>query len=164
MLGRSDIKPTPGKPCAECGSIFERKRFASGRLEDFLAFSRRRYCSLSCANSQSKGGDSRTRWHARAQQHCKSSCESCGSIRALHVHHCDENWRNNSPDNLQTLCKSCHRSWHITQRNAGVTPAGRKPALQVSPSLMGLPPEWDACAPTATRSTRSKRKSSSKKA
>ncbi|MDH2051200.1 hypothetical protein [Achromobacter marplatensis] len=30
--------------------------------------------------------------------------------------------------------------------------------------LMALPPEWDACAPTATRSTRSKRKSSSKNA
>lgn len=30
--------------------------------------------------------------------------------------------------------------------------------------LMGLPPEWDACAPMATRSTRSKRKSSSKNA
>jgi hypothetical protein len=140
---------------------FERKRFASGRLEDFQAFSRRQYCSLSCANSQSKGGDSRTRWHARAQKHLGSCCESCGSTEKLHVHHCDENWRNNSPDNLQTLCESCHRSWHITQRNAGVKPAGRKPVLQVSPWLMALPPEWDASAPTATRSTPKRRASSS---
>lgn len=144
MLGRSDIKPTLEKHCAECGAAFSRKRFASGRLEDFAVFNRRLYCSLSCANLQSKGGDSRTRWHVRAQEHRKSSCESCGSTAKLHVHHCDENWRNNDPSNLQTLCESCHRSWHITQRNAGVKPAGRKPERRVSRCQTTLPPEWCA--------------------
>lgn len=162
MIGRSDIKPTSEKACEHCGANFSRKRFASGRLEDFQVFNRRLYCSRSCANSQSKGGDSRTRWHARAQEHRKSSCESCGTTRALHVHHCDENWRNNSPANLQTLCKSCHRSWHITQRNAGVKPAGRKPALPVSRLPTTLPPEWDDCAPMATRSTPRRRGPGSK--
>ena len=160
MNGRSDIKPTEAKVCAECGGIFNRKRFASGRLEDFQAFSRRRYCSLSCANSQSKGGDSRTRWHARAQKHLKPSCESCSSTHKLHVHHCDENWRNNAPENLQTLCESCHRSWHITQRNAGAKPAGRKPVLPASRSPLDPPPAWDACAPTAMPSSRKRRQSS----
>lgn len=161
MLGRADIKPTQARPCATCGVSFQRKRFASGRLEDFQAFHRRRYCSLSCANSQSKGGHSCSAMHVQARKHLGSSCESCGMTLELVVHHCDENWKNNEKDNLQTLCQSCHRSWHIMQRNAGVTPAGRKPALPASLSPAGLPPEWDACVPTATRSARQPRKRSS---
>jgi 5-methylcytosine-specific restriction endonuclease McrA len=159
MDGRSDIVPTQPKHCEICGTIFQRKRFQSGRLEGLGVFLRRRFCSLSCANSQSKGGGSRTRSHVRARQHLKQCCERCGSTQKLHVHHADENWKNNEQNNLQTLCESCHRSWHATQRARGVKPAGRMPA-EGFPWLTGLQPAWDACAPTAMPSSRKSRKTS----
>ena len=127
MNGRRDILPTPKKHCAICGVLFVRRRLASGRLEDRSAFMKRQFCSLSCANSRDKGGTSRTRSHVKARKFLGKSCEVCSSSKNLVVHHCDENWRNNSPDNLQTLCDSCHKSWHIRQRSIGAKPAGRMP-------------------------------------
>lgn len=152
MRGRSDIKPTQAKDCAECGSSFQRRRLTSGRLEDFAVYGRRLYCSLSCANSQTKGGDSRSASHVQARKHLRSSCECCGSTQKLHAHHCDENWANNDPTNLQTLCESCHRSWHSTQRHTGVMPAGRRPAQQHFHSSKEPQAAPSGCADTATQS------------
>lgn len=39
-------------------------------------------------------------------------CEKCGSDKRLHVHHIDFNRKNNLPQNLQLLCKSCHSKVH----------------------------------------------------
>jgi len=127
MNGRKDIIPTPEKRCEICGKIFQRKRLTSGTLEDRGSYMRRRFCSLSCANSRPKGGNSRTRCHVRARENLKKSCASCGSTENLCIHHADENWANNNPENLQTLCKHCHSYWHITRRLNGVKPSGLMP-------------------------------------
>src|SRR5688572_7479892 len=126
---RADAKPTPEKFCEMCGVPFLRRRFRGGTLEDFGQFMRRRFCSLSCANSRTKGGTSRKAFHAQARKHRKSFCECCRSTKRLHAHHVDENWKNNTPSNIQTLCVFCHQFWHATQRRLGLKFSMRMPQL-----------------------------------
>ena len=57
-------------------------------------------------------------------KHRKDSCEECGTKnvywagnykvnrKILTVHHIDGNHNNDSPDNLQTLCRKCHNKKH----------------------------------------------------
>jgi len=45
-----------------------------------------------------------------------SSCQDCGTNKTLEIHHINENWRDNSPENIRTLCKKCHMSQHIGER------------------------------------------------
>lgn len=156
----ANVRSTPEKRCMICGTRFSRKRLASGRLEDRSGYLKRDFCSLSCANSRSKGGLSRKAFHARARKLRKIACEACGSTARLHAHHINEDWTDNTPSNIQTLCIFCHQFWHATHRRLGLKPSTRMPAL---PFL--LPPdspiEWDDCAPMATRCTARKSRNSS---
>ena len=54
----------------------------------------------------------------------KPNCEECGTVSQLGLHHRDENRRNNSPDNLRTLCAACHTRLHW---ETGKTPWRRHP-------------------------------------
>ncbi len=118
--------PDPEKHCETCGTAFVRK-MTGGRLEDRSVFLRRRFCSLSCANT--RGELTKGSHHWRARRHRLTACEACGERRALHVHHCDQDETNNEPANLQTLCKWCHNFWHATQKRLGLPIAGRMPGL-----------------------------------
>ena len=53
------------------------------------------------------------------QQRC---CEICGDDRNIVIHHLDQNRRNNKPENLIMLCKSCHAKVHRNVRHLGVVP------------------------------------------
>ena len=41
-----------------------------------------------------------------------NSCEICGSVNNLVVHHKNHNHSDNRVDNLQVLCKRCHQNHH----------------------------------------------------
>lgn len=46
------------------------------------------------------------------QKYMKDACEICGKTTSLEVHHIDEDRTNNFPENLLTVCESCHRRVH----------------------------------------------------
>lgn len=118
--------PEEAKSCANCGLVMLRARFG-GRLEDLTAFRKRRFCSLSCANTRkvlTKHGYS---W--RARKHLKTSCEACGSVKSLEAHHVNQRKADNRSENIQTLCSPCHDFWHATAKRIGRRIAGRMASL-----------------------------------
>lgn len=63
---------------------------------------------------------SRNAGHKYAQRKLRDSqCLTCGSRQCLEVHHKDRNPRNNSPENVETLCSACHRALHVAAGDWG---------------------------------------------
>lgn len=124
------IKEAPLRRCASCQARLVRKRF-NGRLEDFGGFLKRRYCDRRCMATGYEKEICNSKSHSRSKAHrkMKEACEVCG-LPALHVHHMDEDWSNNSDSNLQSLCASCHRLSHSP--NFLGTPTRRKPCALCS--------------------------------
>src|SRR5690554_5341692 len=112
---RKNQKPTPEKFCEYCSKQLARKRLKNGELMSLLHFNRMKYCNRECMSKafsinqiKTEGIAIRTS-RAKAQYLIpKGSCEICGKENALDVHHKDENPLNNSLENLQRLCRSCH--------------------------------------------------------
>lgn len=110
-------KKTPEEYCEYCGKKLERKRLPNGDLEYLFHFTRRKYCDRRCmaAAFDSRHGQetgwSTTHYHARKIVP-PGSCSHCGKPNARDIHHKDGNHRNNSPDNLERICRSCHNRLH----------------------------------------------------
>jgi hypothetical protein len=126
IMGRP-IKKTGTKYCEHCGTEFQRTDY-NGRLQDVKIFHQRKYCSLTCANSR-KHPKHWTTYHLRAKKFKKAYCEACGHNKSLQAHHIDQDIKNNTIENIQTLCKHCHDFWHATQKRRGLYIAGKMPAL-----------------------------------
>lgn len=102
----------PLKDCLNCGQSLTRKNY-NGRLEDFTVFSKRKFCSRTCMGQfKTKDLPTDSTLLKRYKIFKKEKCENCGSMSQLGVHHKDKNRLNNSEENLQTLCASCHTKLH----------------------------------------------------
>ena len=105
------------KICQNCGKKFGRKKFGN-RYEDNTRFMLRKNCGQSCGNT--KANPNMTGFIKRASYLKKESCEICGKKRNLHTHHIDQNVANNAPENLRTLCSSCHIKHHWRMKRLGL--------------------------------------------
>lgn len=66
------------------------------------------------------GGNQARRMYAATE------CATCGSKTTLQRHHKDRNRENNTPENIEILCRECHKNEHM---NAGDWGRGQvKPA------------------------------------
>jgi len=76
-----------------------------------------------------KGGKSRRQYRSKIR---KEICNLCGGKLNLGIHHIDFDHYNNSPENLQVLCVSCHCSLH-KQAYWDAIHAGKKPPKSNAP-------------------------------
>ena len=103
--------------CEYCQKPMERKRYSNGVLQSWNEYNKQKYCNRDCMKaafkSKPKHGTSWMTIHYHARKLLPDGCcEICGSAKNVDVHHKDGNPQNNSPDNLQRLCRSCHMKAH----------------------------------------------------
>ena len=111
-------KKTPELYCQECKKKLERKRLPNGDLEYFFHFTRRKFCDAICfaKNLSSRPRSPVVGWsqaHLRARKLVAlGPCARCKKPEARDVHHRDGNHLNNSRENLERICRSCHNREH----------------------------------------------------
>lgn len=118
LLMAMPSKPTPVRCCQHCEKRLERKRLSNGALESLLHFNRRKFCNRGCMarDFETRPKTSNPSWMT-AHYHARKisppgPCIKCGFMGQTDVHHKDGDWQNNSPENLERLCRSCHIREH----------------------------------------------------
>lgn len=104
----------------------ERKPLPNGDRESLIHFNRRKYCDRKCMAAafdakpmKPDAGWMTGHYHARRAVP-PGPCADCAKPGASDVHHRDENYRNNSLENLVRLCRSCHMKRHRPKRSCSV--------------------------------------------
>ena len=114
------LKKTEKKFCEFCGKEYIRKKYGKN-WEDYTRWEKRKFCCRACAESKKYPTDKST-YHIRARKNIKViSCEKCGEIDNLDVHHIDRNIKNNLRENLKVYCHKCHMNIHLELRRKSAT-------------------------------------------
>lgn len=106
----------PQRRCAEC----QRKREVEQVHEALRKSPKAAAYRRRAKDNYSFGGNRQA-----ALERDNHTCQRCGAVEDLHVHHMDGKGvttprphRNNALDNLQTLCRACHSFVHQEERRA----------------------------------------------
>jgi len=119
-------KSTPERYCEFCDKPLERKRLPNGDLEYLIHFNRRKFCGRLCMAQafDARETTDNPSW-ATAHYHARKlippgPCARCGALNARDVHHKDGNHQNNSPENLERICRSCHNLAHSKRKPCAI--------------------------------------------
>jgi 5-methylcytosine-specific restriction endonuclease McrA len=89
----------PSKICPTCRQVVPASQY-----------NRHRQHHRPARQANGRSGSTRAWRQLRAQIIARDGqrCQMCGMTHNLEIHHRDEDWRNDDPANLITLCVDCH--------------------------------------------------------
>ena len=119
LAGKSLEVIMKGRFCRTCGA-----KMSQNSGEKPQAFANRKNCGARCLalwRSQhmlQTDKQRKSRSSAYLRKHFpKKHCMRCASDKALHWHHVNRNKLDNSKDNVEVICKSCHYAEHGAERS-----------------------------------------------
>lgn len=121
-------KKIPVRKCKACQSVLVRIKKPNGKLESIGSFNKRKHCDSKCAEFRDRPADWQKN-HAEARKLRKDKCEACGLAANPQAHHIDGNPKNNTKDNIQTLCAHCHHFLHAVMSRLKLSTPGEMPVM-----------------------------------
>lgn len=128
-LGNTTYVNKEPKECSDCGNIYtptsnrqkycndcRGRRLTQGNAKAYeKRYQPKGYNQVGESNNNWVGGTSdgrNARYWAFKVYKRKPICERCGSTDNIHVHHKNRDRDDNSDENLEILCQSCHMKEH----------------------------------------------------
>ena len=118
MIGVNGTYALREKICVDCGTGIKkpgalRCKSCAAKVSTWNV----KQAELAITSIEGSANSARARKLVRIQM--KSACEVCGLSDDLNIHHKDRDPWNNHPENLQTLCRWCHKDTHARHDHFG---------------------------------------------